>query len=542
MRIALYGLPCAGKSTLLGSINNARIVHGSKELDRLSNGTFKMMDENEKEDIRRKYTEYIESLSDPVIISDGHYSFLDDVVFTEDDGDLYDVFFYLYCDPKTLKRRIEGSEKNRRFSPCSITILSQWQEFEIRSLRRECHKRNKDFYVISDTETETCQFKDFLKNVINGFSSFKLAESISNKIRAIFPEAKTLCIVDGDKTIILEDSFRYCCSGQTTVFDGNFYTGYQSFLFCVENAKSTFDPSLVEKLRLNELVWKSIKDVPYLVLSSGLNNVWTEIKRQKGLGEIIADPMISADTKYYVVKILRENGYTIHAYGDSKIDVDMLKEADYGTLVIGEQISSSLDGVNVGDSSLLYDHQPFILTDQFVDDFREDIAICKSDSGINGSKLASAHYRLGYHLGRLIKSKYPATNTAVLVLDRGGRFFGDGLYSGFGGVLYPMNPKTEILPVIKEKRIIIVDSVINTGRSILSIISAIKERSPEVDILIAANVIQEKAFDQLAGCKVFAVRVSKNFFIGKNQAAQTGRSGPDTADRLFNLIANPFLE
>ena len=105
-----------------------------------------------------------------------------------------------------------------------------------------------------------------------------------------------------------------------------------------------------------------------------------------------------------------------------------------------------------------------------------------------------------------------------------------------------MNPKTEILPVIKEKRIIIVDSVINTGRSILSIISAIKERSPEVDILIAANVIQEKAFDQLAGCKVFAVRVSKNFFIGKNQAAQTGRSGPDTADRLFNLIANPFLE
>jgi hypothetical protein len=33
-----------------------------------------------------------------------------------------------------------------------------------------------------------------------------------------------------------------------------------------------------------------------------------------------------------------------------------------------------------------------------------------------------------------------------------------------------------------------------------------------------------------------AVRISDNSFVGRNQAVQLGGCGPDTADRLFNLI------
>lgn len=35
-------------------------------------------------------------------------------------------------------------------------------------------------------------------------------------------------------------------------------------------------------------------------------------------------------------------------------------------------------------------------------------------------------------------------------------------------------------------------------------------------------------------------RISKNSFVGVNQSKQTGKTGPDTADRLFNLIKKRY--
>ena len=34
MKIALYGMPCAGKSTLMDRITDAKIINGSQELKR----------------------------------------------------------------------------------------------------------------------------------------------------------------------------------------------------------------------------------------------------------------------------------------------------------------------------------------------------------------------------------------------------------------------------------------------------------------------------------------------------------------------------
>ena len=80
------------------------------------------------------------------------------------------------------------------------------------------------------------------------------------------------------------------------------------------------------------------------------------------------------------------------------------------------------------------------------------------------------------------------------------------------------------------------DSVINTGRSIMRIIDEIKKHNPGIDVIIAANVIQNEAVEFFKEYLVFATRLSKNSFVGVNQSKQTGKTGPDTADRLFNLI------
>lgn len=539
MRIALYGLPCAGKTTLMSSLSGVRVLHGSEELQRISNGVFSKLSEKDKEQVRIHYTEYVKSIVDETIISDGHYSFLDDVVFTDADGDLYDVFLYLYCKPEVLLRRYQLSEKNIKYAALSETVISQWQYFEIESLRKECHMRGKDFYVISDNDKECCLEK-FICSMESGYSSFRHAKEIVNQIRTIFPNPTMLYIVDGDKTIMKEDTYRYCCNGKTSIFDGDFYTGYQSWLFADVLEHIIIKTDAIDELELNEEIWEVMKDNNYVILSAGITELWSDISIRKNLNNVIASPYISADTKYFVVKELRALGYVIKAYGDSKIDVYMLKEADTGFLWIGDRISKSLKLEKLHGVKLIYNQDNYILSEQSDEKILADIATCKSNSGINGRKLAKAHFRLGNCIGKELKNRIPEQNTALLVLDRGGRFFGDGLYCGFGGHFYPYNPANDEIPVFNQEVVVIVDSVINTGKSIRELVSKLKERNPNIEIVIATNVIQKSAIDLFSDYLLFAVRVSDNCFIGKNQAVQKGNSGPDTADRLFNLIEKRF--
>lgn len=541
MRIALYGMPCAGKTTIMEQIPNARIIHGSQELNRICGGEFASLTDEEKKAVRIMYTEFIRGLDDELIISDGHYSFLEDIAFTDADSELYDVFLYIYCRAEILLQRYRQSAKNSKFSENSVETIEQWQNYEIEHLREECHKRNKDFYVVSDSEDNTSGVLSFIEFIRNGHSGFRIAKQISNKIRAIYPQPCELFIVDGDKTAILQDSYRFCCGGKTTVFDRNFYTDYQSYLFADELLRV---PSLrysnIEGLTKNSLVWDEVKEGNYIVLSSGITDLWDKIGTQFHLQNIIADPIISADTKYYITKLLQSVGYTIRAYGDSKIDLYMLRQANEGTLFIGQRISRSLQGESLHGLRLIYDHQFYCLSDTMDSEVLNNIRICKSNSGINGNRLALAHIRLGNRLGTVISDLISPQDTAVLVLERGGRFFGDGLYAGFGGVFYSMNPSKDEIPDIEADRVILVDSVINTGKSILKIIQKIRAKRADIDIIIAANVIQKDAVKLFDGLKIYCVRTSSNSFVGKNQAKQVGKTGPDTADRLFNLIKKRF--
>ena len=83
MKLALYGLPCAGKTTLMRSLKEVCVIHGSETLKSLSGGSFSSLSEDEKETVRIAYTKYLAALSADIILSDGHYAFGNDVVFTE---------------------------------------------------------------------------------------------------------------------------------------------------------------------------------------------------------------------------------------------------------------------------------------------------------------------------------------------------------------------------------------------------------------------------------------------------------------------------
>lgn len=479
---------------------------------------------------------HLYSFDDEIIVSDGHYSFLDKVVFTEQDSDVYDVFIYLYCNAEILKKRYDISAKNEKYRDLSVARIESWQKFEIENLRKECHNRNKDFYVIKSDEITADELSAFIHHINNGYSSFELAKNLVSEIIQKYPEPCHIHLIDGDKTAIVEDSFRVCSNYNTKIFNVDFYTGYQSYCFDKETEDLQYDYSKLSSITINNDIWNKVKYENYIILSAGITTLWDKLSYLFGFTNVYANPLISADTKYYVTKLLRAKGYTISAYGDSKNDLYMLKEADSGYLYIGKRISRSLYNSDLNGLNFIYDKSTVIISD--IDDtIKADVEITKSNSGINGSQLAAAHIRLGGRLGKEIKTIIPTQSTAVIVMERGGRFFGDGLYSAFGGVFYPYNPSKDKIPDVSEHEfVIIVDSVINTGSSIMKAIESIKDGNSRIEIIIATSVIQRNTLDKLKQYKIFAVRVSDNYFIGTKQAVQTGNTGPDTAERLFNYI------
>ncbi len=156
----------------------------------------------------------------------------------------------------------------------------------------------------------------------------------------------------------------------------------------------------------------------------------------------------------------------------------------------------------------------------------ELIAITKSNSGISGPALAKAHIELGELLAEEFLELDPEDTTIVAML-RGGLFFAEGMYFKLGCKLQTYDPKKDSFVRPNTKNVILVDSVINTGKTILAIL--------EPDMKVASCVINQKAvplFDK----QLYTIRVSTNSFVGAEVLQQTGDKGPDTTMRLFNLI------
>lgn len=154
------------------------------------------------------------------------------------------------------------------------------------------------------------------------------------------------------------------------------------------------------------------------------------------------------------------------------------------------------------------------------------IAITKSDSGISGPELVKAHIALGEALGRQMTGFVPEETTIVAML-RGGIFFAEGMYFAMGCKLQTFDPKHETFVRPDTKNVILVDSVINTGKTIVDIL--------DDDMSVACCVINEQAVSKFEK-QLYTIRVSKNSFVGSNVCKQEGKIGPDTTMRLFNQL------
>lgn len=334
MRIGLYGLPSSGKTFILDEVKNFEVIAGSKRLLEI-NPDFHSLNETEKQKVREQLA--IELKNKTNIIVDGHYSFGDSVVFTDEDGDLYDTFIYLYVAPQIIKDRMADSVKNSKYAEYDI---AKWQSFEIEELRNFCHDHDKDFYVIDNPEkgyfADISLVLEFINSLACGFSCVSYAHECVDEILDRTRDDQIITLLDGDKTLTTEDSSGKLGYG-THLFDNNFYTGFQSWRHHKEFADfiafNDIHIDSVESLGLqfNDSVINKIEGQGY-ILTSGFSGVWKKLASKLEL-PLFYGPEMAAEAKYFITKGLQKAGKTVIAVGDGMNDYYMIKQADKGYVV-----------------------------------------------------------------------------------------------------------------------------------------------------------------------------------------------------------------
>lgn len=346
MRIGLYGMPAAGKTYILDRIDFVETVVGSRLL-REYDPDFDTRDEAGRKQGRKAIARLM--MDKDTFIMDGHYAFGDEIAFTEEDGNLYDVYLYLYISPDTIKERMEASEKNRKYLKYDI---AEWQNAEISGLRKYCQDNDKDFYVL-DNPPDNCfenvdNIIEFIRNIVNGYSCAAYAKECAERIIQK-SKSDTIVLLDGDKTLTIEDSSRTVFGYKTHLYDGNFYTGYQAWRQDEEFKRYSFDDLTEIPVHFNETVKNAITGDTY-ILTSGHERVWSFLAKHLGL-DFFCGARMAAETKYFITKHLQEAGKRVIAYGDGMNDYFMLKQADEGYLVAKQDgtISSSLKNRDMED-------------------------------------------------------------------------------------------------------------------------------------------------------------------------------------------------
>lgn len=190
------------------------------------------------------------------------------------------------------------------------------------------------------------------------------------------------------------------------------------------------------------------------------------------------------------------------------------------------------------------------------------------DARIAGPALREAHARVGWYLAMTFNTRALGTQeygiphvqghmtaghqliseelTLIVPLMRGGEAMAFGVNDAFPktGMVHAKNPEDLRGEHLQgRKSVILVDSVINSGKSMALFVRHVRALAPEARIVIVAGVVQkgaltegEYAMQTLAseserGVTLVALRVSDNKF--------TGRGGTDTGHRLFNTTYLP---
>lgn len=585
MKFAIYGVSRSGKNYLIEKLvdyfqeHGIPLMHmnGSGILKELANQVyrkeFKLLNDEEKEFLRKEFVVRLDAAEREYgnIVVDGHYAFYNEVgklfkVFTESDKNAYETFFYLEAAPSAVIRRMRASIGDKRNEEMTAMQVAVWQDYEISEMSEELLRSDKELHVLRYGEAV---FEYIYEVVVLGrYNSLRIAEEMLANLK-MDSHYETIVLTDCDKTLSMEDTTNVACDikgvdkdvfGQ--IYAGDRYSNYQAWLanrYIAE--KSVFSEEIIEdiaeKTHFNNALIADLRtkeNVRILALSAGFSKAWIALLNKVDLQTdvlISKSGIVSKYVKYFVVKLLKQKGKFVVSIGDSLLDGLMLKEAHVAYIATTKGYRKNVEQFLRENKTIrelkYFDYQyDFLHSDEFIlsakalmknEEIERKITLCKSNSNCTGRVLRSAHYELGQEVAKMIKHDSQENNFAVIILMRSGLPFGMGIADYFDcSTIFYSGSNVDLLKQLQEnnlwdKQLILCDGVVNTGKSIYAIIDDCKLKNA----IIATNVLSNKV-DRTKMVPIYTTRISQNSFVGTKQKSVINGKGPDTSDRLFNLL------
>ncbi|KAJ3544886.1 hypothetical protein NM208_g2791 [Fusarium decemcellulare] len=334
----------------------------------------------------------------------------------------------------------------------------------------------------------------------------------------------------------------------------------------------TLYPDIVSMLHLAA----EHRHVGVVVVTCGLGRVWEKVLERISDGFIVT-PAVKAD----IVSRLQNWAYLyVWAFGDSPLDLPMLKQVDRAIVVAIEDEDLQVRQVLLPNETPLRldkDRLPVTrLDEQLVASImqRRFIEITHAtekpaarllstptrDTSVAGPALRKAHQDVGWYLATEYVSQligleqfsiphvkdYQTTGyrlhderqTSIIALMRGGEAMAFGISAAFQAAMFVH--ASSALDVKRhhidgQATVILVDSVVNSGKTLMEFINRIRVLDAYISIVVVAGLVQAEAVaDTHAlhrlmrrhGASMIALRLSENKF--------TGTKTTDTGNRLFN--------
>ena len=391
--IGLYGLPGSGKSYLLQQLkqelehDHYAFYEGSEVLNGIVPGGLKAFMDFEKQTKTYWREKAIESIgkdcteSGKVGVVTGHFMFWREKnesgspVYTQRDWDTYTHILYLNvaADIIAIQRR---NDKERRRELVSPVHLAYWRDSEKFQLREICRQNNILFFSTSSNDTDT--FSRLIRDFRAHNESYNLSRAESRLDEALSTlsigkgQLETMLVLDGDRTLAPEDTGALFWEKERSAEDplkgifggplGYSYTAFrQAVLMYEERAKDqrfdahcadvasavTMYPEFLSLLRLVQ----QKKHIGAVIVTCGLRLIWEKVLENAGLSDAvkvlgggrIADGfVVTGEVKGAIVNRLRNiHQMYVWAFGDSPLDLDMLKKADQAIVVVGDEQTRS---------------------------------------------------------------------------------------------------------------------------------------------------------------------------------------------------------
>lgn len=662
--IGLYGVPGSGKTFLLNQLEQElgqthfAFYEGSNMIATVVPGgldAFQRMEEQEKTHWRQRAIDTIKKNcvdSGQVAVVAGHFMFWAQEqevglpVYTRNDLDVFTHILYLETPAELIEQRcLVDTEKSR--SPTSASHLRKWQHEEKTQLRHLCRHHGILFLLITPSATLLKEMSIMLHDFRYHNEQYNLSQAksrLDDAVVACQGQLETMLVMDADRTLAAEDTgalfwervsnsrpLEYEPSTLKALFGGplgHSYTAFRQAVLLYEETSNehkfdalcqdvasavTMHPEIVSLLQLVA----EQKHVGAVVITCGLRSVWDKVLEREGLsgkvkvvgGGRIADGfVVTAAVKAALVARLREaHNLYIWAFGDSPQDLDMLRKADRGVIVVGEEQARSKtmdealinainnDGLRIQQAILPSKASPRLdiikvpiirLTKpEFVESFlcgrythgglqiicgtdtkaAKLLATPMRDAAVAGPNLREAHRCVGWYLGieflpdvvgleqcpighvlgrqtrgyRLLHEK----QTTIVALMRGGEPMAYGVSDAFPLAMFVHARDADDIKLHHlegQLTVILVDSVVNTGKTIVESVRQIRKLHATIRIVIVAGVVQaqcvsggslNQALARHANLHLIALRLSETKF--------TGSGTTDTGNRLFNTTHLP---